>query len=64
MSVSVFCALFLQGKKAGTTYADMIAHALGRVEGGRGAFTEICDIIEAQFSDVLNWKLERWLEDK
>lgn len=49
----------MQGKKAGTTYADMIAHALSKVSGGRGAFTEICDIIEAEFTDVLNWKLER-----
>lgn len=46
-------------KKGGATYADMIAHALSRVEDGKGPFTQICDIIEAQFSDYLNWKLER-----
>ncbi|CAN0203889.1 unnamed protein product, partial [Ectocarpus sp. 13 AM-2016] len=36
----------------------MIAHALGKVENGKGAFTQICDIIERQFSEYLNWKLE------
>ncbi|CAM9446213.1 unnamed protein product [Pylaiella littoralis] len=45
-------------KKGGATYADMIAHALSKVEGGKGPFTQICNIIEAQFSDYLNWKLE------
>lgn len=52
--------LFLQGsKKGGATYADMIAHSLSKVENGKGAFTEICDIIESKFSEFLNWKLER-----
>ncbi|CAN0329418.1 unnamed protein product, partial [Hapterophycus canaliculatus] len=37
----------------------MIAHSLGKVEDGKGAFTEICDIIESKFSGFLNWKLER-----
>ncbi|CBJ26523.1 conserved unknown protein [Ectocarpus siliculosus] len=45
-------------KKGGATYADMIAHALGKVENGKGAFTQICNIIERQFSEYLNWKLE------
>lgn len=50
----------MKGKKpGGTTYADMIAHALGKVEGGRAAFNNICQIIERDFNDGLNWKLER-----
>lgn len=39
----------------------MIAHALGQVEGGKGGFLQICNIIEKQFSPCLNWKLERWV---
>lgn len=37
----------------------MIAHALTKVEDGKGGFMQICDIIEKEFSPHLNWKLER-----
>ncbi|CAN0409318.1 unnamed protein product [Discosporangium mesarthrocarpum] len=36
----------------------MIAHALGKLEEGRGSFREICEIVENDFSSILNWKLE------
>lgn len=50
---------FQGSKKGGATYADMIAHALTKVEDGKGGFLQICDIIEKEFSPHLNWKLER-----
>eukprot|EP00611_Tribonema_gayanum_P028633 TRINITY_DN7417_c0_g1_i4.p1 TRINITY_DN7417_c0_g1~~TRINITY_DN7417_c0_g1_i4.p1 ORF type:complete len:173 (-),score=34.95 TRINITY_DN7417_c0_g1_i4:529-1047(-) len=40
------------------TYSNRIAYALHKLPDQRGSFTEICDIIEQDFSDSLNWKLE------
>ncbi|CAM9861885.1 unnamed protein product [Chrysoparadoxa australica] len=42
----------------GKTYGQMIAHALNKLPHQCGAFQDICNIVEADFSDVLNWKLE------
>ncbi|KAJ8605585.1 hypothetical protein CTAYLR_000015 [Chrysophaeum taylorii] len=41
-----------------TTYSDMIARALEKLPGERGNFKEICAVIEDDFSEQLNWKLE------
>ena len=46
------------GVPGGATYSDMIAHALGKLTQRVGSFKEICAIVENDFADQLNWKLE------
>lgn len=41
-----------------TTYSDMIAAALEKLPRETGSFQQICDVIEDEFTDQLNWKLE------
>lgn len=36
----------------------MIAHALQKLPQEQGSFKDICAVIEDDFSDQLNWKLE------
>ena len=40
------------------TYSDMIAHALRKCPDEQGDFKAICAIVEEDFFDQLNWKLE------
>ncbi|CAK4512705.1 unnamed protein product [Aphanomyces euteiches] len=40
------------------TYGDMIAAALSATKYGEGTFKEICEFIESNYENQLNWKLE------
>ena len=45
-------------RPGGATYSDMIAHALKKLPDEHGDFKDICKVIEQDFFEQLNWKLE------
>lgn len=40
------------------TYSDMIRQALSKLPGRKGSIKDICSMIEEDYHDVLNWKIE------
>ncbi|EEY60199.1 uncharacterized protein PITG_12527 [Phytophthora infestans T30-4] len=49
---------------ASVTYGDMISHALTVLPNGKGSFKEICDFVETEYQSQLNWKLERYNDQR
>ncbi|KAF1790617.1 ING family [Phytophthora cactorum] len=49
---------------ASVTYGDMISHALTVLPSGKGSFKEICDFVETEYESQLNWKLERYNDQR
>lgn len=45
-------------RPGGATYSDMIAYALKKLPEEHGDFKDICKVIEQDFFEQLNWKLE------
>ena len=48
----------MAARPGGATYSDMIAHALKKLPDEHGDFKDICKVIEQDFFEQLNWKLE------